>query len=747
VALEREPEAFLEIIGLDLFAPFPIPWQTPPADVGAALSTRGWVALTPRFARELGLRVGDRFEVTSGSRRVTLELGALVDFRRLIPVASQRLGVMDLAQVQGLFGRVGRLDQIDVQAAGGLDPGQLRARLEQRLGKTATVVTPEERRDEASQLLAAFRLNLTALSLVSVLAGLFLVYTSTQASLVRRRREFGVLRSLGASRRQVVGLTLAEVLLQGLTGVAVGVPAGYLVARLRVAEVSTTLTNLYLLEEIETLRLPGWVVLMGLGVGLGGALAAALLPALDMSRRDTQALLAHFVVRERTATLAPRIALAALALVSLVGCWYALGGHRLRPSGFVVAFSLLCAIPLVTPWLVGRLTSRVRVRSFGPSYSLRSMGARLQGSAFAVACLAIVVSMLVALTIMVGSFRRTLAVWVDGTLKADIYVSTPSRSRAGNEATIDPELVETLAAHPAIRMIDRLRQRQVRSNGHRFRLSGVEMTLPIPHSRFPLLRGDEQAACSRLAREPATLISEPLARRLHLAEGDRLVIDTSAGAVPLEVAGVYYDYGNEAGAAVVSIERFDRLFGPGAPNNVALYLEPGYDPDTVIGELKQRFATAALKFRSNRSLRDRVMAIFDETFAVTRLLQGLSLLIAVAGIALSLLVQARERISELALYCALGASRRQILRVFVGKGLAMALGGLAVGLVGGLLLAAVLIYEVNPAYFGWTIRAALPTLALSRQMALILVSALAASLYPALRASRTPATELNRDDL
>jgi putative ABC transport system permease protein len=142
-----------------------------------------------------------------------------------------------------------------------------------------------------------------------------------------------------------------------------------------------------------------------------------------------------------------------------------------------------------------------------------------------------------------------------------------------------------------------------------------------------------------------------------------------------------------------------------------------------------------------------VLQIFEETFAVTRLLQAMGLVIAGAGVTLSLLVLARERRPELALYRAIGASRPQLGALFLGRGLAIGVGGLALGALGGAALAAVLVSVVNPAFFGWTLGLDVPWRRLGEQALAILAAASAASLYPAVRASRTPAAELSRDAL
>jgi putative ABC transport system permease protein len=243
------------------------------------------------------------------------------------------------------------------------------------------------------------------------------------------------------------------------------------------------------------------------------------------------------------------------------------------------------------------------------------------------------------------------------------------------------------------------------------------------------------------------LVSEPLARWAGLGVGGRLAVSTADGEPTFRIAGVYYDYSTEGGAVVMDLRTLAAAFGAGPIHSLALYLAPGRDPERVIDELKGRVPAAPLVFRSNRRLREEIFAIFDQTFAVTRILQTMSLLIAVSGITLTLLVLARERVPELALYRSLGAVRAQLFRLFVGQGLGMALLALALGTAGGIALAGILVFVINRAYFGWTIQLHWPWLALLEEAAIILVAALAASLYPALRAAGTPASELSRDAL
>lgn len=747
VALDGRQDFFLDVIGVDLFAPLNMPWQDTGSDFSAALYTTGWAAVTPGLAQRMGWKIGQTFAVSSGVRVAHLLIGALIDFQAVNPMASPRLVVMDIAQAQNLLGRQGSIHQIDIRIVAGTPLSEVQARLQARLGERVRVVTPEQRKQQAAGLLAAFRLNLTALSLISLFVGMFLVYSSIQASLIRRREEFGLLRSLGATPGQVFGLIMSEVVMLGGLGVALGLPLGYWTAQANVETVSATLSNLYLLEGISKLQMTWWLYALGAAIGLGGAAAGALFPALDMSRRDTRALLAAFTLHEKVSSLARRLFVIGLSAMLVAGLWYWVFGRQWKPAGFILGVVLLLALPLLTPFTIRTLCGRIRVHRFGLQYSLKTLVARLQTSSVTVAALAVAVSMLLGITLMIGGFRRTLEVWIGTSIQADIYAAPTAWRGKGSEGGLSPEVIAILTRHPGVRAVDRLRGFLAYTGEHRIGLAGVEMDLEAGRARFPLLNGDAASAYQQVIHEGAVFIGETLARKINRWQGDRLPIYTAGGVKTFPIAAVYYDYSTEGGAAVMDLKTMRNAFGPGPINSVALYLKAGVDVDQVIDELKAESRHVPLTIRSNRHLRNEVLQIFDQTFAVTQLLQVMCLLVAVCGIALMLLVLARELVSELALYRSLGARRLQIFGIFLGKGLGMACMGLLLGVGGGILLAGILIYVINRAYFGWTIQAYVPWGAILRQFATIIGAAMLASIYPALQASRTPAVALSRDDL
>lgn len=734
-------EQRLDIVATDLTQPGPAPLTPSEERFGDALSTPGWVAVSPK----LGKRPGETLDVVSGSTRRQLVVGAVVDAQKALPLASSSFAVMDIAQAQAMFGAPGTLDEIDVDLVDGADVRAAAKRIGAALGDDVAVLTPDERAEEAAGLLKAFRLNLTALSLISIAVGVFLIHGALQATLLRRRTELGVLRALGATRAQVIGLVLGEVLLIGFIGTALGVPCGIAAARANIDVVSGTLTNLYLLEAVETLEVPTWVVAVGALVGMGSALLGATVSLLELRREDTRSLLTVATLQESLVALAPRLLVASVTVAGAAAV-FACVAHGWAPAGFVIAVSILVVLVLATPWLVVRVARLLEPRALGFAFSVRTLGQKLASNAFAVAALAIAVSMMFGITLMVGSFRATLDTWIGMSIRADIYVSPLTHGRRGRAPVLSDEVLAALNATREARVIDTLRRSEVLIGDRVVRFSAVTVDLPGVPSRWPLMH-DAEGVFETVRDRQGLLVSEPLARKAGLSRGDVVTVTSKTGADQLPVAGVFYDYTTEQGTVMVDVSTFRALVGEMPPANAALYLREGSDVDAVVAELQERLGDAPVVVRSNARLRATIMDIFDQTFAITIILQAMSFLIAVAGITLTLLVLARERAAELALYRALGATRAQVFRLFVGQGVALSLFGLALGAVGGAALVTVLILLINRAYFGWTIQLSLPAFTLAQQVVTIIGAAIIAALYPALLAARTPAQELVRDDL
>lgn len=741
---------FLKIIGLDLVsaASLPLLRALRPESSGpsghALLETPG-MAISPALSGQVGWEVGDTVEVTSGARRVDLQIQGILDLRHVAPGASRTLALMDIAQAQGIFGGLGRLHEIGVRAREGISVTALAKRMGGRLGPGLRVVTPAQRTEEARSLLGAFRLNLTALSLVSLVVGAFLVFSSMQACLIRQRPEFGLLRCLGATPLQILGLILGEALLVGTVGILLGIPAGYWTARANLDAVSGTLTSVYVLEEIESVDLSFEGLTLGMLVGMGGALAGTLLPALDLSRRETRDLLDGFSLTSRALRYARPLFWAGVCLLTLAGMWYGIFGRSWRPSGFVLAAVVLLALPMGTPFLVQRITGSMRAPDFGFVFGLKSLAASLPNTSVSVAALSMAVCLLVGMTLLVESFRRTLDAWVKSSLRADIYITTETGNNRTQGSGLSTELVSSIETQPGVERVDTLQRVFVNVAQRSIPLAGVDLGTRTGEDGLVFLAGEARQVFRDARRLKGVLVGEPLAHAQKLRLGDSIEFGSPAGPVSFPVIGIYADY-TEGGSMTMDRSVMEQTFGLVPIHSLAVFLEKGVDAATVTEDLRSRFSGVPLLIRTHRALRTEILRIFDQTFAVTGILEWVCLLIAVSAITLTLIVIGQEKRREIALYQTLGAYRSQIVWLFMNKGLSMAFLGIVLGSLAGLALGYILIFSIQKNYFGWSIQWSWPWLSLAEDFTVVLFACLVSSLYPALRASQTTALELREEE-
>ncbi|MDE2660540.1 MAG: ABC transporter permease [Acidobacteriota bacterium] len=714
----------------------------------------GGIVLPRRVADRLGVGLLDPVWIGSdgagpGSRRPTLVAGTY-------PGEEGRASAfLDLAYAQALRGRPG-LDRIELSVAGGSDVESIRSALAARI-PGVRIEESGTLRAEGAELFSAFRLNLLALSAVSLLVAAFLVYASVRAALAARRQEIGLYRALGASGRRVGVLLLGEVFLMALAGAALGIPVGAVAAGASLDRVSATISNLYLLERIESLTVDPQVVVLAGVVAVAAALAGAAPQVFAEASRAPVTLLAPGRAslspgRRRFWLLGPPVAGTTLIGTAVwaaldPGSWPALVG-----SGFGAAGALLVGAALL-PDAVIRLAAGFRAGQNsavgrGVLAALREPGSTGPPAA----ALVVAVAMLVGVSSLIGSFRATLDTWLGETLAADIYVSRAggaggARSIASERRALSAEALAVTAADPDVRERDLLRAQRVRLEGRPVAVLGVDAALPAAGDRFSIL-GDRKAALAGF-EEGELLVSEPLARRLDLGAGAALPLPAATPDRPLRVAGVYRDYGNEQGALFLDRTLMNSLYPPepGTPapvHGAALYLRDGADRAAAVARLERALGPSA-NVVDNAALRSRALDVFDQTMAVTGLLRVFALVIAALGVGLFLWTQVRERAPEAALERALGANRGQVASGFLGRTLVIIGIALLVGGGAGAVLTLLLVHVVNPLWFGWTLTLHWPLDVLASQAAAVVLAGLLAAVLPARLASRVDATGLRQE--
>jgi putative ABC transport system permease protein len=706
------------------------------------------VVLTEKFADRAGLAVGSTVELTAGDRAGTYVVRALLRNEGPARALDGNFALMDIAAAQLAFDRLGRLDRVDVRLHEGASIDESERAVAGRLPEGLSVQRPSRRGRQVEKMLEAFHFNLTALSYIALLVGLFLIYNTVSTSVITRREEVGTLRAVGVTRRRVLAMFLAEALALAAVGCALGVLLGRLLAYGAVRITSTTVNALYIATAAEPPPLTWDYVVLAFAVGLPLALLAAALPALEAARVAPTAAMRGADRVESRYRLARRFLLVPLALFALAWWLSTLPPVGILPVwGYAAALAIVFGAAFLVPavlYALGR-AGRPLARLLGVEGKLAT--ANLAGAipriSISVAALAVSLSMMVAIAVMIGSFRETVVYWVGQTLKADLYARPSTRANVATDATISPEAVRAVAAHPDVAAVDRFRNFDVPYDDGLVTVGSGDFDVLLERGNLLFKEpADGSEALRGAIGEDAVVASESFAIKHRKRAGDRVTLPTAGGGAEFRVAGVYYDYSSDRGVLVMDRATFARHFGEQQPTSLSVYLREGADPDRVRAEILAGLgADYRLFLFTNSALRREVLRIFDSTFAITYALEAIAIFVAILGVASTLLTLILERRRELAVLRLVGADRRQVRKMVVIE--AALIGGVSqgVGLGVGVLLSLVLIYVINVQSFGWTIQFHLPATFLAQSSLLILLATALSGIYPARRASELHAAE------
>jgi putative ABC transport system permease protein len=748
VTLPDLPGEYLRIVGIDLFtsadfATYLIDEKRARLDLERWLGQSGAIAINADFATQHGWKIGDRVRAFVNSKAIELQIVGLIDTRDSPAAAQRRFAAMDIGWAQELLGKPGVLSSVQMLLSEPERAHQAIARLRPLLPPHLTVAPPRQRSMQMQAMLSAFRLNLTALSLVSLLVGAFLIYNTISASVTRRRVEIGILRSMGASRWEIRALFLGEAMIFGLVGIVLGCGAGLLLARVTIGAVEQTISALYLLVSIDRSFVDIGQVVTAILLGLTTVFAGAWIPASEAARVDPAETLSaspHLTVSSDREFVWHRLAVASLGVAVLFG-WMAL---RFGPPvlAFAAAFFVMAGMAAFAPGFT-RLASKV-----GAVFDLHALWRialdRLRRSihrnGITVAALATALAMTAGLTTMIYSFRETVDRWVAQSVVADLYIAPSANETTGLGAEIPPQPIEWLRSNPDVASVDTFREVRIPVEHADGRVH--EALLAVVDGRYRgnlrLDQGDEETAMERVMAGDAILVTEPFARKAGVKTGESLILISPAGKVSLPIAGVYRDYTRDQGVILISQRSYGQYWPSSGPHSLAVYLREGADIATVTDRFLARFNGAGgFVAYSNRLLRERILMIFDQTFAVTRILRIIALIVAVLGIALSAMTLVAERQRETGVLRAIGASNGQVQSLVAVEAAMIAGIACILGTAGGVALAIVLTWVVNPAFFGWTIHFHIPWRYLLTTPLWLIPASLLAAWWPARDAIRS----------
>lgn len=723
------------------------------------------IILTEQFGRAHGLHVGDTVRLVTGDTVREFTVRGLLSDEGPARLLEGHFALMDIAAAQLALQRLGQLDRVDLRVSGNVDVQGARMAIAKRLPPGLLVQRPAERTEQVERMLQAFHLNLEALSYIALLVGLFLIYNAASVSVISRREEIGMLRALGVTRRGVSALFLGEAALLGSLGCVVGVVGGRLLANVAIHLTAATVQTLYVAVAAAAPQLTMSEITFACAVGLPLAIVAGVIPALEASaippvaaiqvrlKPDTTVAAALSVVSAfRRTSASPvtshrgRLGSLVVPAVLLSLAWWlarqpAIDGRPIFGWGAAVLTVLgaACVVPGVLRGFT-RIVTALLQRWFLLDGWLANanLSAGIRRIGISVAALAMSLSMMVAIAVMIGSFRETVQYWVGQTLKADLYVSASTRPSRQSDFTISPEVENAIRQHPSAAAVEGFRREDARFEGATITLAAGDYNVVLRYGNLLFKApADARAAMQHVIDENAAVVSEPFAIRHHRNVGDRIQLMTPDGPVSFRIAAVYYDYSADRGIVVLDRRTFARYFGERRPTSLQVYLRPGHSPDAVRADILALLGERHRVFiQTNATLRREVLRIFDSTFAITYALEGVAIVVAMMGVATTLLTLILDRRREIAVLRLIGTARGQIEGMIVIEALMIGAVSQAIGIVVGMALSLILIFVINVQSFGWTIQWHTPWMFLVQSSGLILVATMLAGFVPARRAAR-----------
>lgn len=635
-------------------------------------------------AKRLGLSAGGILGTSQGPLRVVY----------VFPnPTGEPLIVADIGHAQELFGMRGTIDRADLVI---VDEEPFRA----RWARGFKVESNRQKAETLTALLGAFRLNLQVLSLFALFVGVFLIYNTAMFSVVSRRRDAGILLAIGASRRQIAAAFLVEVLLLGAAGGALGGVLGYLLSGFLVTVVGNAIAGLYFFLKPAALPWSFWNLAGGIFLGVVASLIGCLPSLLELGRVQPVRVLQGRTASRGAPKKTKRTALVGALCLVIAAVLFGLASLHVY-VGFAGAFAFLVGASLFTGLTIVLSAALLKPLFTGAlglpgKIAVGNVRENLGRTSVAVAAFMIALSLSIGLGAMIDSFRRSVVWWMNSQLRGELYISTKG------DVNVPEDFYEEIGVVPGIGGIDIFRNVSISFRGKPASITSIDASVLQRYDRFVWLEGGVENW--EPVKRGSVIVSESFSRRFDVVKGDRITLEGVDGPDDLPVTGVFYDYSSEHGVIMMDRSTYLRLFRDRTINSLGIFIdETNPDRERIIAEVKRRALARGLPVATKEEFHKRILDIFDGTFAVTRSMRILAVIVAFFGIAGAMMTLFVERRREFGIYRAVGFSTGDMVRMTVAESVAMGLISFIMSTLVGTAFALILIKVINLQSFNWTV--------------------------------------------
>lgn len=736
----------LKVLGLDPFRAAVLQ----PAIIGEIgegvfqLFSSDAIYISSAAAQRLKLQRDDVLQVTVGSTSKALRvLGILSE-----GTYPQPLAVMDISSAQWTFNLVGRLNRIDVRLSPGTDVNAFRGRLGARLPAGVLALAPQVERDRAVTVTKAYRVNLNMLALVALFTGAFLVFSTQSLSVLRRRRSLALLRALGVTQGQLRRALLGEGLTLGMIGSVLGVSLGAIAAAAILKYLTADLGNGQLRTAGATLSAAPVQMMVFIFIGIIVAGIGAWVPARNAARQPpARALKGGDGNYQAAARMSWRLGVVLILSGTGMAWLPPVGGLPLFGYAAIAALLLgaVLLVPVVTLQGLG-LAPRTHRVVFDTAVSQLRENVAL--SALSLASIIVSFSLMVAMAIMIYSFRVSFDHWLVKLLPADMQLREP----LGNDTAFwSPEQQAKLRTAPGVSRAEFRRTRQVLLDPARAPVTLIARGANDAQiaADLPLISTAAAApgAAAPAAPSASAWISEALQDLYGYKIGDRLAIPLAGQIQPFQIAGVWRDYARLSGSIVISRPAYTAATGDDNANEGSIWLAPGTEASAAEKSLRLSVGNGdALEIAGSTTLRERALQSFDRAFAITYALEVIAVLIGLTGVSFAASSTALARRAEFGMLRHIGMLRSQIMGMLADEGLITSAFGVAYGLGLGMALSLVLVYVVNRQSFNWSIDLAVPAWQLAVLSVVLIAAAACTAIWSGRSALSQDAVRAVRED-